>query len=437
MADPLPSAPDRAVAAALAELGCPHGPLAVGGIGAGELAARHGTPLYAFDAAVLRARLDRVRAAMGNRIEVLYSLKANPSVAVTAVVRQAGAGCEIASLGELEVARAAGFDPRSLRFAGPGKTTEELAVGLDQGLGTFHVESASELRELAALAARRGIRADVALRVNPGTGPAGARMRMAGASSRFGIDIAQVPGLLAEAHQLPSLRVRGLHVYGGTQLFDAQSFVHQATTLATHADAWERELGIGLDELDLGGGFGIATYAGDGSFDLDAAAAGIRDLVARHDRPGRRWFVELGRFLCGPAGVYLTRVVRTKESGGIRHAVVDGGMHHCAAAAGIGTVLRRPALLVTAAEPLGTGPAQTVGGVLCTPQDQFAEAMPLPALREGDLVAVLHAGAYGTTFSPTGFLSHPAPAEVLVDGGSSRVVRTRGIPADALRGQRW
>lgn len=437
MADPLPSTPDRAVAAALAELGCPHGPLAVGGIAAAELAERHGTPLYVFDGAVLRERLGRVRAAMGDRIEVLYSLKANPSVAVAALLRQAGAGCEIASLGELEVARAAGFDPRTLRFAGPGKTTDELAAALEHGLGTFHVEGAGELRELAALAARRGIRADVALRVNPGAGPSGSRLRMAGASSRFGIDLAQVPALLAEARELPALRVRGLHVYGGTQLFDAQAFVQQATTLVDHATAWERELGIALDELDLGGGFGIATYAGDGSFDLDAAAAGIRDLVARHDRPGRRWFVELGRYLCGPAGVYLTRVVRTKESGGIRHAVVDGGMHHCAAAAGVGTVLRRPALLVAAADPLGTGPAQTVGGVLCTPQDQFAEALPLPTLREGDLVAVLHAGAYGTTFSPTGFLSHPSPAEVLVDGGGSRVVRTRGIPADALRGQRW
>lgn len=437
MAYPQPNQPDPATAAALAQLGCPHGPLAVGGIAATELAARHGTPLYVFDAAVLRARLDRVRDALGARVEVLYSLKSNPCVAVAAVLRAAGAGCEIASLGELEVACAAGFEPRELRFAGPGKTTTELATALDRGVGVFHVESQSELRELATLAARRGVRAGVALRVNPGAGPAGARMRMAGASSRFGIDAQQVPGLLGDARTMASIHVRGLHVYGGTQLFDAAAFVEQARNLARLAATWEQETGAPLDELDLGGGFGIATYAGDGTFDLDAAATGIRNLLGEHDRPGRRWFVELGRWLCGPAGAYIAQVVRTKESGGVRHAVVDGGMHHCAAGAGVGTVLRRPALLVAATDPLGTGPVQTVGGVLCTPQDQFAEAVPMPELREGDLVAVLHAGAYGTTFSPTGFLSHPSPAEVLVDGGSSRVVRARGIPADALRGQRW
>ena len=437
MADSTPRAPDPAVAAALAELGCPHGPLTLGGTAATELAARHGTPLYAFDAATLRNRVARVREAMGPRVEVLYSLKANPCVAVASLLRTAGTGCEIASLGELEVARAAGFDPRELRFAGPGKSVEELATALDHGVGVFHVECASELRDLASLAARRGTRAKVALRVHPGAGPAGSRMRMSGASSRFGIDVAQVPALVTETRATGSLQLVGLHVYGGTQLFDAHSFVQQARQLVVHADAWEREFGVRLDELDVGGGFGVATFAGDGAFDLDAAAAGLREVVQQHDRPGRRWFVELGRWICGPAGVYLTRVIRTKESGGIRHAVVDGGMHHCAAAAGVGTVLRRSALLVAAQRPLESGPAQTVGGVLCTPQDQFAESVPLPELREGDLVAVLHAGAYGTTFSPNGFLGHPAPAEVLVEQGSSRVVRARGIAADTLRGQRW
>jgi diaminopimelate decarboxylase len=227
-----------------------------------------------------------------------------------------------------------------------------------------------------------------------------------------------------------------LHAYAGTQSFDAAAFVQHCEQLCRSMLRWEQELGIELREIDLGGGFGTAAFAGDGSFDLPVAAAGVRSLVARHDRSDRTWFVELGRFLAAPAGVYLTRVVRTKTSGGERHAALDGGLHHHAAATGFGTVLKRAALAVRAAAPGEAGEPVTLGGPLCTPQDQFAEQAPLGPLQAGDVVAILHAGAYGLSFSPHGFLSHPTPAEVLVDGGEARVVRDRGDAADVLRGQR-
>lgn len=430
-------ATDPARRCALQHLGCADAnELSVGGVPAHELAQRFGTPLYAFAADVLAARLAAVRAAIGPRIGVLYSIKANPSLAVTSVLRAGGAGAEVASLGELHVALAAGHPAADLRFAGPGKTDAELAAAHALGLGCFHVESADEVQALAAVARASGRPAGVAVRVNLPHELPGARMRMGGRTSRFGVDAEQVPDLLRAIADDPHLHLRGLHVYAGTQGFDAGAFVGHARALAERAAQWEQQLGVPLDELDLGGGFGVAAFAGDPEFDLAAAGAGLQQLVAAHDRPSRRWFVELGRFLCAPAGVYLARVVRSKHSGGERHLALDGGLHQHAAACGFGTVLRRPPLLVHATD-LRAGDREMVslGGPLCTPADQFAEQVGLPGLRQGDLVAVLNAGAYGLSFSPHGFLSHPTPAEVLVDRGEARVVRARGRPDDALRGQ--
>jgi diaminopimelate decarboxylase len=257
---------------------------------------------------------------------------------------------------------------------------------------------------------------------------------MGGGSSRFGVDLDQVPELLRAIWAEDRFLLRGLHVYSGTQTFDAEAWVEQARAVAALAQRWERELQAHFDEIDVGGGFGVAAYQGDPSFDLDHAGRGLRELAAQ-DRAGRRWLIELGRYLVAPAGVYLASVVRTKTSAGQRHAVLDGGLHHCALAAGFGAVLRRPPLLVKANGLRGPLQPITIGGPLCTPMDQFAEQLPLPPLANGDLVAVLNAGAYGLSYSPHGFLSHPLPAEVLVERGAPRLVRARGDYRDVLRGQ--
>lgn len=432
-----PSAPtDPALQQALRELGAePGSPLGIGGILASQLVADHGSPSYVFDAGVLRRRVQRVQAALGPRIGILWSVKANPSLAVTRCLREAGTGAEVASLGELHIAVAAGHRAADLRFAGPGKTAAEIDAGVAAGL-CFHCESADEVAAIAAAARHQDTTARVAVRVNLPQELGGSRLRMGGKSSRFGIDEDQVPELVRTIVQQPRLQLAGLHVYAGTQCFDAAAFAHHAAALVARADRWEHELGVAFAELDLGGGFGVPTFAGDPEFDLEAAGRAIQQLVQAHDRPGRKWFVELGRFLCAPAGVYLTRVVRTKHSGGDLHAVLDGGLHHHAAAAGLGTVLRRPPLLVHSNDPcaIGTTPV-TLGGPLCTPADQFAAGAMLPTTKAGDVIAILNSGAYGLSFSPHGFLSHPTPAEVMVEGGRARVVRHRGDPRDVLRGQ--
>jgi diaminopimelate decarboxylase len=426
---------DPAVASALNALGHAHGLLTIGGIATHELAATFGTPVYLFDADVLRRRVAEVRQAVGPRVQLLWSVKANPSVAVTRILRRAGTGAEIASLGELHVALAAGYTGPQLRFAGPGKTDAELDAALQNQLGGFHVESLDEVQALASLAQRRSIVARVALRVNFRQELAGSRLRMGGGASRFGIDEADLAAVAMCVLAAPSLQLVGLHAYAGTQCFDAPAFGRHCERVAAAAIRLERELGVQLREIDVGGGFGVPVFLGDPEFDLAAAGQALQQVVQANDHPERTWFVELGRYLAAPAGVYIARVVRSKRSGGQAHAVLDGGMHHAAAAAGVGTVLRRAPLLACA-EPLRTGQPVTIGGPLCTPADQFAEDLAIGPLAQGDLVAVLHAGAYGLCFSPHSFLGHATPAEVLVDGGSPRIIREAGLGTDALRGQR-
>ncbi len=433
---PDPNLADENLVEAMRALGSsPGAPLCVDGAQVEDLAARHGTPLYVFSADALRARVATVRDALGDRVELLWSIKANPSVAVTGILREAGVGAEVASTGELLVALAAGHDAAALRFAGPGKTDLELDDALARGLGTFHVESVDELQALADLASTRDQVARVALRVNLPDQLAGSRLRMGGRSSRFGVDLAEVPAAVGAIQATKSLSLCGLHVYGGTQVFDADAFVAHARALCEHAARWEQQLDVRLDEIDLGGGFGVAVFQGDPSFDLQAAGRGLRALLAAHDRPDRRWFVELGRYLAAPAGAFVTKVTRKKTSGDQLQLTLDGGMHHAAAAAGIGAVLRRTPLLTPVAPRDGARQPVTLGGPLCTPADEFADQLDLPPLARGDLVAILNAGAYGLTYSPTRFLSHASPAEVLVDGGVDRVVRRRGEASDALRDQ--
>jgi diaminopimelate decarboxylase len=422
---------------ALAALGHAGGPLRVGGVLATDLLEQFGSPLYAYDAAVLETQIAAVQSAFDGQTAVAFALKANPSLALAAVARRAGAGAEVASAGEILLAQSAGFEGGQIQFAGPGKSDEDLLTALSAG-ARIHLESEREFERLAVLARGHGTRPDVAVRVNLNASQSGARLRMADSSSRFGVDRARVPALCRRILDDGCCRLVGLHQYGGSQAFDAEAWVRSVADLLAVAAETEQATGHPLLSLNLGGGFGWPVYDRDPTFDLAAAGRGALELLDAAGRLGapREIHLELGRYLAAPAGVFLTRVVDTKDSGGKRHAVLDGGMHQFGAATGLGAVMRRAyAILAVDAPDAHDGEPVTLGGPLCTPADRFGTGLTLPPLRPGDAIAVLHAGAYGLTFSPTRFLSHPSPAEVLVENGVPRLIRRRGSPADALRDQ--
>jgi len=419
----------------LARLGGSHAALAVGSIDCAELAGRFGTPLFVYDAGVIRAQLAAVHVALGPGIDVLYALKANPSVGVARILCAGGAGAELASAGEAHVAHAAGFRAADMQLAGPAKSEVDLDTALAFGVGTINLESAAEYAQLAALAKARGTHPRVAIRINPARETSGSRVRMGGGSKKFGVDEQDVVALAGAIVRDGTCEFLGLHVYAGSQAFDAEAWLEGARHLHALSLEVERALGRPLHSLDFGGGFGVPASDHDPEFDLETAGRGLRELRARC-RGEQRLFVELGRYLVAEAGVYLTRVLHTKHSGGKDFALVDGGMHHFGAAAGLGAVIRRPYPVVACAAPrAATTQPWSLGGPLCTPADEFGSDLALPPLHAGDLIAVLLAGAYGLTFSPTLFLGHPMPAEVVVDAGRASLVRERGRPQDALRGQ--
>jgi len=404
------------------------GALTVGGISVSRLAEDFPTPLFIYDAAVLRRQVDSLRRALPAAVDLYYSVKANPNRSIVAMFVEAGAGLEVASGAELLRALAAGAPAERVVFAGPGKSAAELQLAVRSGIGAIHVESDEELEHLARLEGERR----VALRLNPMASAAGGAQRMGGQPSQFGFDEERLEEVLAKVLSLPGVRFQGVHMFAGTQVLDAGVLVHQWRHTIAAARRASTLAGAPLATVDLGGGLGIPYFETERALDLDAMRALSATLFEEVKRDaqftGTRFILEPGRFLVGPMGVYVCRVLAVKASRGSTFVVVDGGMnHHLAASGNLGQVIKRDYPIVNAsrvtAEPTSEA---VVVGPLCTPLDTLGRQARLPATKPGDLIAILQSGAYALSASPVGFLSHPMPAEVLVDNGAVRVIRERG-----------
>ncbi|MEN3229982.1 type III PLP-dependent enzyme [Methylorubrum rhodesianum] len=408
------------------------GVLRVGGLSVIDLTKEFGTPLFVYDAGTMRRTYRALCAAVTGFAEVDFSVKANPNPAVIRVFHEEGAGAEIASGAEFDAARAAGVPPERILFAGPGKGAADLDRVIAGGIGEIHLENREEMVRVAAAAERHGATVRVALRINPGAAAQGGAMRMGGKPSPFGFDEEAMDAAIDAVEAQAALRLVGLHLFAGTQGLKAETLLGQWAYGLGLAARIARRTGRPLETIDLGGGLGIPYFSGDAALDLGALRAGLPDLIAtlRAD-PGlasARVVLEPGRYLAGPAGLYVARVLAVKESRGSRFVITDGGMHHHLGASGnLGQVVKRDFPLAAVVDGGAAARAATaVVGPLCTPLDMLARAAPLPPLAEGDLVAVLQSGAYGLTASPTGFLSHPLPAEVLVEDGRATAIRHRG-----------
>lgn len=406
---------ENTTVAAMAPFGVAGGVLRVGGVGVDRLAARVGvTPFFAYDRALITRRIADVRATLPEDIELSYAVKANPMPAVLAHVGSLVDGLDVASAGELQKALDTTVPARRISFAGPGKTAGELTQAVAAGV-TVELESVTELARVRDVGDQLGLRPRVALRVNPDFSVRGAGMRLGGGPQQFGIDAELVPDVLAG---IGDLDFQGFHVFAGSQNLDAESICEaQRATVDLVLGLAESAPGP-LRYVNLGGGFGIPYTPRDSPLDLTVIGenlAKLLDVSIRPRLPEARVVIELGRYLVGEAGVYVTRVVDRKVSRGKTFLVVDGGLHHQLAASGnFGQKIRRNYPLAVATRVAGEEEVVTVVGCLCTPLDLLGDKVSLPQARIGDLVAVFQAGAYGLTASPAAFLGHPAPPEVLV-----------------------
>ena len=393
------------------------GELVVGGMGISRLAARVGhSPFFAYDRSLLRARVTQLRSALPAKLKLHYAMKANPMPAVVAFMAGLVDGIDVASAGELKVALDAGADPAEVSFAGPGKRDPELRQAVASGV-LVNVESPRELAALVAAQQELGVRARVAVRVNPDFELKGSGMKMGGGPKQFGVDVEQVPELLARIGR-EGLAFEGFHLFAGSQNLRAASICEAQQKSYDLALRLAAAAPSPMKFLNLGGGFGIPYFPGEQRLELapiGANLAAISERAAR-DMPGADLVIELGRFLVGEAGVYITRVVDRKVSRGQVYLVTDGGLnHHLSASGNFGQVIRKnyPVAIANRAGSEQTEIASVVGP-LCTPLDLLADRMELPVAEVGDWVAVFQSGAYGATASPQAFLSQPVCAEVLV-----------------------
>jgi len=393
------------------------GELKVGGMPLSRLAARVGsTPFFAYDRTLLDARVAELRTALPDRIRLSYAMKANPMPAVVTHLAGRVDRIDVASALELRTALDTGMPADRISFAGPGKAPAEIRQAVAAG-AVLELESSTELARAIAAGDELGLTPTVAVRVNPDFAVKGSGMRMGGGPQQFGIDAEQVPQVLRDA-TAGGVDVLGFHIFAGSQNLNAEVIAEAQRRTVELAARLAVELPRPVRYLNLGGGFGIPYVERDRPLDLDVVAAGLHDLVAGPlaDLPEAEPVVELGRYIVGECGVYVTRVLDRKVSRGRTYLVVDGGMHHQLAASGnFGQAIRRNYPLVVGnradADPVA---AATVVGCLCTPLDLLGDDVELPDAGIDDLVVIFQAGAYGLTASPTAFLGHPAPVEVLV-----------------------
>lgn len=391
------------------------GCLQVGGVSLTRLADRIGqTPFFAYDRRMLDARVELLRAQLPEGIHLHYAIKANPMAAVVQHLRPQVDGFDVASAREMLLALDAGMGPENVAFAGPGKNDGELAQAVAAGV-LIEVESEGELHRVRAVAERKGYRARVAIRVNPDFEIKGSGMRMGGGPQQFGIDAERVPGILAIAAG-GSISFEGFHIFAGSQNLRADIIAEAQKKSAELALRLAE--GLPLRYLNIGGGFGIPYFPKDQPLDLAEVGRNLKDVVrdVAVRQPRAQIVVELGRYIVGEAGIYVSRVVDRKESRGQTFLVTDGGLHHQLAASGnFGQVIRRnyPVAIGNRAADQSREVVSVVG-CLCTPLDLLGDRCELPVSGIGDLVVVFQSGAYGLTASPTAFLGHPAPVEVLV-----------------------
>ncbi len=408
------------------------------------LAEEHGTPLYVYSAATILDHYRRLDAALdGIDHEVAYAVKANSNLSVLRLLAHEGAGFDIVSGGELFRVIKAGGDPAHCTFAGVGKTREEIVYALEQGIYSFNVESAEELRYLNQVAGELGVIAPAAVRVNPNVDAKTHKYISTGKSeNKFGVDFEAIEGLYERAAQeLPNIRLRGLQMHIGSQLTSIAPFieaVEKVAPLATRLKArhgiefWSIGGGIGIiykDSLDSGADSWWSSKS-DEERPLTIAQYG-EELVPRLKGLGLKILLEPGRLIVGNAGALITRCLYEKKGSAKTFKIVDAGMND----------LIRPALyeghheIVPLKQPQSAERVKVdVVGPICESGDFFCQDRELPDFQPGDSVALLSAGAYGFAMA-SNYNSRPLPAEILVEGGTATVIRKRQTLDDLIAGE--
>jgi diaminopimelate decarboxylase len=394
-----------------------------------SIARAAGTPCYVYSAQSILDAYRRYDSAFeGLPHTICFAVKANSTLGVLSLLAKAGAGFDIVSGGELFRVLQAGGDPARVVFSGVGKTADEVEYALNAGIHSFNCESEAELALIDALAGRLGKRAHFAIRVNPEVDAITHPYISTGLKDhKFGIDIAEAEAVYERARQFTNIEARGVSCHIGSQMLDIEPMLEAAGKVIALVERL-RALGNRIDDLDLGGGLGVAYQPGDRPAEIEALISRLHPMLARC---GAHVMLEPGRSIVGPAGVLLTRVLYRKTTPKKEFVIVDAAMND----------LIRPALYKAHHEivPLRKNDYPTIHadvvGPVCESGDFLARDRDLPGVLPGDFLAICTAGAYGFV-QASNYNTRPRPAEVLVEGASWRVIRERETLADLIRGEK-
>ncbi len=391
--------------------------LVIGGIKLTQLTQRIGqTPFYAYDRQLLTQRMAELRKQMPDDLKIHYAIKANPMPALVQHMATLVDGFDLASAKEMQTALNTPMAAKHISIAGPGKRPEELSQAIAAGI-TIHVESPNELETIAQIEQKTGLQAHIAIRINPAFELKASGMKMGGGPKQFGIDEEQLPTILKRIKEF-NLDFVGFHIYSGSQNLKADSIIDAQQKSLALADQLSKHCTSPIKKLNIGGGYGIPYFPGEKPLDVQQVGDALEKEMSQFKKTHAETevIIELGRYLVGEAGIYVSQIIDKKVSRGQTYLVVNGGLHHHLAASGnFGQVIRKnyPVRIGNKIESTALETVNVVGP-LCTPLDILGDKMQLPKAEIGNLVVVYQSGAYGYSASPHQFLSQPECVEALV-----------------------
>jgi len=380
---------------------------------------------YIYDTARLKKRITCLKNMMPDGVEVFYAMKANPHPTFLATALEADvAGIEIASLGEAQKAVDAGFSPAQLIYTGPGKSLEELAWCVEQGIRTIHIESLTEAHRIQSLCEAKGTTQDILLRINANFDIHDAQTTFSGGSKKFGVDEEQLDITLPQILALDKLNFRGLHVFAASGVLNVNDLLHNCQLVFDLTQRIEAEYdGVQCDIIDFGGGFGVDYLETGHDFNPQAYADGLQALIEKYGFQGRHFVLELGRWLAAECGWFCTEIIDIKTSRGKKQVICAGGINHFRRPAAL--AINHPMNIISMNKPKLFDSQESIckekvyfGGPLCTSADKLANDVYIEDAHIGDIAVFGLAGAYGLTMSNINFLSHALPLEIVAQADS-------------------
>lgn len=408
-----------------------------------ELSNKFHTPYYAYNFSIIYQQFHALKDCWGKHSKIFYSLKANPSLAIIRYLYQLGANIEVCSENEIDFALLVGVNPNHIIFVGPGKDINSLIKAVDIDIHSIICESWQELDLIIELAQNRSKVVNVGVRINPNFTLGGASLKMGGCASQFGIDIEQIDNLHNYVSN-PHINIKGLHVYNGTRSLDEQSISINLQRILDLIISLIEQYKLSIEFIDVGGGVGIPCYLEEKPLNCNKLSTLIQPIINDFLKSTNfqiKIFVESGRYLVAPSGVFVSQVNYIKQSKGKNYAVLDGGTNCNQSIIGITSLIKRNFMIHVinqTSDSSDTKEVYNLVGPLCTPGDIIATSVELPVLYPGDLIVVENCGAYGPTASPILFLSHGYPVEVAKYNNNYILLRKRDEFTDLVyKQQNW